>query len=186
MAKGKLTIYSAVLKQEKPTFKAASIHQQTGLSRALVRYHLENLVKEGFLEKDGMYYCLVARNQLLDVLTDVSKDSSTGMLEKDLKFIQVNQLNTIVEDSIAMRSAKMNGYRSYQDYVNEELDILITALKRLQRFHNSKTVAETKALNFIEDNLGVIWPRVREVMLEAGITENEFSKRLLETMGERG
>lgn len=179
MSNGKLQVVTAVLKQQKP-FKASIITMETDLSRQLVYSHLQTLVAEGFLEKDGMKYGIVARNDLLDTVIDLGSNNVMGKLEKIPELFEKSTLDDInykIEASVIIRSAGTLGYVETRLGYQKEIDDLISDLKKFRRYLNAKTYSKAYALQRIEKEREAIWKVISKY---APVTRAEWDEHTLE------
>jgi biotin operon repressor len=178
----KYQIYAAVLKQTAP-FKAVLIQQLTGLSRQLIHHHLTTLCDEGYLEKDKTFYSLVARNDLLDLITSAS-DLTYGKLEKQTAYLgNIGRLNDVAESLVLLRNARVTGHVPLRNRVNSQIDEAIESLKGLKRWINGKQIDSSRAVTQIENQLDWLWDTIGEGLMLEGISRAEFEKDLLSKEG---
>jgi hypothetical protein len=186
VANPKLQVYTCVLKQQRP-FKAATIFQQTGLSRSLIQYHLTKLIDDGFLEKDGMYYCLVARNDLLDSLTDVSSNNVMGLLTEQSGYLNdYRAINEAIHIAVLARCAGMPGNLELKNNAQQTIDDTIDALKGLKRYLNSKQIDRKQAVRELtnDDEYSANWDVVKNAIQKAGYSRKEWDDYTLKTRQE--
>lgn len=183
MSNAKLQIYSAVLKQQRP-FKASTIHLETGLSRSLIAHHLKKLIEEGFIERDSNkpIYSIVARNDLLDAITDVSANNVIGLWDQKPKFLDAStkEINYAIEASVITRCAGTVGALETKVYIQKGIDNAIDDLKKLRRYLNSKTYSQKAALNRLENERDSIWEAVKYSVLKAGFTRDDWDNSSLQ------
>lgn len=151
MFEGKAIVLAALLKQDKP-FKAARIYQMTDLSRSLVRYHLDNFVKEGGLEKHGMYYAIADRDILIDIITSVSEGPSIQMAEKALLLGKdAAHINNAIRTSAALRTLGIPYSDEIKKHIVSEIDWAIKQLKNARKYVNEKSMTEKRAAKVLRE-----------------------------------
>jgi hypothetical protein len=161
MNEGKAKVIGEVIKQQ-GMFKAARIVNATGLGRSLVHHHMQNLVAEGFLEKDGMYYGVVARQDLVDALVNIGENRVTGLFPIEPPVLDKQLTNEYIEIAVLLRSAKVNGGERMRMLIGRELDKVIDQCKGAKRYLNSKELAEKKALIKLDNNWDEYWEHIRK------------------------
>ena len=162
MNQGKAKVIGEVIKQQ-GMFKAITIVTATGLGRSLVHHHVMNLVADGYLEKDGMKYGVVARQDLIDNLVGIGENNVTGLFPAPDVFKR-KEINEYIELAIMLRAARVNGAEAMRNAIAQTLDTEIQQCKGAKRYLNSKTVSERKALKKLYENFDELWPKIGEVV----------------------
>lgn len=174
MNEGKARVIGEVLKQQ-GVFKAARITQATGLARQLVYHHLTQLTEDGFLEKDGMLYGVVARQELIDSLVNINEKDVVGLLPAKV-MLNYDDINRAAEISLNLTAAGLEGHLKLRQKLIEDTDLVIRRFKAFKRYMNSKTISKKKALRFIEKNFDEVWGVYRKI---ADIDREQFEAELL-------
>lgn len=163
MNQGKAKVIGEVLKQQ-GMFKAATIVTATGLSRQLVYHHLSQLTSEGYLEKDGMKYGVVARQDLIDSLVNVGENQVTGLFSTPPTDFDRVLMNKVIDMAVMLRAAKINGAEAMRNTATKELDTMIDECKAAKRYLNSKTMSDKKALKKLYEGFDEHWELIRQVV----------------------
>jgi hypothetical protein len=153
MQEGNAKVIAAILNQG-GIFAARHIVNATGLSRQLVYHHLNGLVKDGFLEKDGTKYGIVARQDLINFLAEIGESKTIGLLEKKA---DIDEINEYIELSIACRAIGLTGSQEFKARIVKELDEYIYQFQRAKRYLNTKTISKKKATDKTEADLDKVW-----------------------------
>lgn len=145
----KAMILSAVLKQERP-FKAAKIFSLTDLDRSLIRYHLTNLVKEGALEKNGMYYAIADRDTLINLVANVSEGPRLRKPETTY-ILMLNTLHVPLELAVALRVLNHPVAQEFKAAINKGIDDSIKELKSARKYLNESRPMPRTAVRMVND-----------------------------------
>lgn len=179
MNEGKAKVIGEVIKQQ-GMFKAARIVEATGLSQQLVYHHLKSLVADGYLEKDGTKYGVVARQDLVDSLVSIGENNVTGLFPNSTEF-SAKFLNARIEMVVLMRGARMKDNDKARMIVAGGLDELIAQCKAARRYLNSKSISEKKAISRLEKEWETWWPHLQKfVEADKDKVYNALAKRQLE------
>ena len=154
MNQTKAIMLSALLKQEKP-FKASRIFQMTGLSRSLVRYHLDQFLSQGYLEKNGMYYAILERDKLINLVATESDDDGRIKLAKDTKFLDAELVNNHVRIVSALRHLKMPYSQEMKQVLIDEIDRTIRQLRIARTYLNEKSYGSSRTAFRMLADVGV-------------------------------
>lgn len=172
MNEGKARVIASVLKQQ-GVFKAVTVVNATGLSRSLVHHHLTKLVEEGYLEKDGVKYCIIARADLLDSLAEINESSQKGLLPEGKRFY-FDEANAQIETVVKMRAVKMDGYQELQRKTAYVLDDIINKCRAAKRHMNTAQMKEEKALEQLVKDFESHWKFMRNVVTSDKETAHKF------------
>lgn len=147
---GKITVISNILKLDRP-FRIPHITDMTGFDRNLVRYHIQELTKQGYLEKIDKTYILKDREGLLSSLLEATEKTETAQM-KPRGFLEqaARGYNAIAESIIAGKQLEIEGV----DYVKvgfvRQIDITIEELKNLRKYVNNSQKTKGSAAKFFK------------------------------------
>lgn len=184
MASGKYQVISAVLKQDKP-FKAVKITDATAMSRQLVFKHLNNLVIDGYIQKDGMYYTLINRDALVDRLIESTENVGPKLLDKQRGFIgKIELINRAVETVALYRNAKLEGNNELTIGLQQGIDETIKDLKQLRRYLFGKQIEEKSAAKKLYRDWEERWKLIGNEIQKAGFTQAHIYTQLEKKVSE--
>lgn len=179
----KAQIISQVLRQERP-FKAQKIHNNLGLGRQLVDYHLKKLLDSGALEKSGLYYSVLDKDALINALGELGENTrlrkpNPNAVMPPSQFSELLQQYDMV---VALRTIKHPVANDLRAMMVEKIDKQINELKVRRKYLMAATKSEHRA-NVILKDKDAVWellgPGIEQIM-----GRTEFLEILSETLDE--
>lgn len=152
---GKTSVVAAILKQHKP-FRVATITEITGMDRQLTYYHVNKLLEQGKLLREGQSYSVVDRDTLLDDLVDVVETPGMRKMEPAGLFSQdsVETLNALVQGMVYAKVLKLTDSINMAVHMNRIIDESVTELKVLKRYLNNAQPGKRLAIPyFVRDGV---------------------------------
>lgn len=146
MVNMRMNVVSAVLKIDRP-FRAATVVDMVGLERQLVWYHLNELVKEGLLEKTGRVYQINSREDLLDSLVELTNQTSVSKMtpSKTMFGFDADWWNSLAEFTVLGKGLHDELSLEMRNHLIRKIEDTINELKQLRKFVNAAQRSEESA-----------------------------------------
>lgn len=173
MNEGKALVLGTVLKHERP-FKAAIIGETTGLSRQLVRYHLMQLVNVGALVKEGPLYFVADKGIVVDALIDSTSRAEHSKAYSTKFYTETNaqNLNTVLEWVVALRTLENEKAHEFQTTTLTELDATIAVFRNVKKWLTNTVMSPNVARKMVQQRSEELKPIYKLLNgTEQGFTE---------------
>lgn len=147
---GKITVISSILKIDRP-FRIPHITDMTGFDRNLVRYHIQELTKQGYLEKIDKTYVLKDREGLFSSLLEATEKTETAKMKSRGFFVNsANTLSNIAESIVAGKQLDIYGVEYVKTGFIKTIDDSIAELKNLRKYVNNSQKTNSTAAKFFK------------------------------------
>lgn len=173
MSEAKLLIIAQALKSDHP-FRIMHIEQTTGLSKQLVRHHLKLLERAGWLERNGNYYSVAERDELLNEMV------AAGLNRRDSHALtptvligenEVTAVNDLAKTYFALKALDFPHANLIKRKLLRLIDESLETLERGRRYVNTSSMRPMPARKFIE-NQSTLWEDIRGIVGEELTTED--------------
>ncbi len=143
---GKLQVIGAILRIDRP-FRPPNVVEMTGLDRQLVRYHLNNFVTEGVLDRHDKYYSLVDKERLILLMTEISDKVDVSKMNPTMLYNRerTDYLNRVAEYIVCLRVLDPELGGNSRELLAKGIDDTEKELKRLRKFLMNSERSEASA-----------------------------------------
>lgn len=168
----KAMILAEVLRQE-GIFKAQKVHNNLGLDRRTVDYHLRKLVESGALEKNGLYYSIADKDILINQVADLHEGPRIAKPKSTVLFPwESEEVSATLDILVALRAIHHPVATDVKVRWLENIDDAVREFKNARKFIASASRTEEKARKILKDKQRV-WTLIKPWAAEF-TNEQEF------------
>lgn len=153
---GKLIIAAYLAKNPDRMLRQRNVSDATGLSRQLVKYHMDSLVEDGAIERvaGGNYYKVTAPDTLVDLLLTGDRAKNLPRKMRETKYVTDEEVIGFFNDQLklylALKSLKFDHHGDIRSHLVSRLNETIDHFTELRKFvQNAGTTTELVAAKII-------------------------------------